>query len=142
MRVTPKQAYELCRRFEGLRLKAYVCPAGILTIGFGSTKNVKSGMIISPTEAENRLSQDLSVSTAAAIRYCPTLLLETDGRLAAISDFVFNLGGGRLKISTLRKRINEKKWSEVAKELNKWVWGGGKKLPGLILRRRAEAALL
>lgn len=78
----------------------------------------------------------------ATLRHCPLLATEPDGRLAAIVDFTFNLGAGRLQVSTLRRRINQRDWPSAARELRRWVYGGGKVLPGLITRREAEVALL
>ncbi|TSE34577.1 Lysozyme RrrD [Tepidimonas fonticaldi] len=70
------------------------------------------------------------------------LATEPEGRLAAIVDFTFNLGAGRLQTSTLRRRVNQRDWTAAAAELRRWVYGGGKLLPGLVARREAEAALL
>ena len=78
----------------------------------------------------------------ATLRYCPVLATEPKGRLAAIVDFTFNLGAGRLQASTLRRRVNQRDWSGAAQELRRWVYGGGKVLPGLVLRREAEVLLL
>ncbi|WP_256996358.1 lysozyme [Methylococcus capsulatus] len=64
------------------------------------------------------------------------------GRLAAIVDFTFNLGAGRLQTSTLPRRVNQRDWSSAAKELRRRVYGGGKVLPGLVARREAEVALI
>ena len=71
-----------------------------------------------------------------------TLAIESEGRLAAIVDFTFNLGAGRLQTSTLRRRINQRDWGTAERELRRWVYGGGRVLPGLISRRNHEAALL
>jgi lysozyme len=62
--------------------------------------------------------------------------------LTAIVDFTFNLGAGRLRTSTLRRRINQLDWASAALELRKWVHGGGRVLPGLVARRQAEIALM
>jgi lysozyme len=62
------------------------------------------------------------------------------GKLGAIADFCFNLGIGRLQTSTLRRRINQQDWPAAASELQRWVYAGGRKLRGLVLRREAEAA--
>ena len=70
------------------------------------------------------------------------LVTESEGRLAAIVDVTFNLGAGRLQTSTLRRRINQRDWAAAATELRRWVYGGGKVLPGLVARRAAECALL
>lgn len=76
---------------------------------------------------------------AQSLRLSPRL---SGQRLVAITDFVFNLGPTRYASSTLRRRVNEEDWDEARYEIRKWVFGGGKKLPGLIIRREAEAALL
>ena len=70
------------------------------------------------------------------------LATEPESRLAAIVDFTFNLGAGRLQTSTLRRRVNQRDWTAAATELRRWVYGGGKVLPGLVTRREAEAVWL
>ena len=67
---------------------------------------------------------------------------QPEERLAAIVDFTFNLGAGRLQTSTLRRRVNQRDWHGAGQELRRWVYGGGKVLPGLVTRREAEVALL
>ena len=88
------------------------------------------------------LAQDLQVALKATLRCCPVLASEPESRLAAIVDFTFNLGGGRLQTSTLRRRINQRDWAAAASELGRWIYGGGRVLPGLVLRREAEVQLL
>ena len=97
---------------------------------------------ITEAEAEVYLARDLQTALAATLRYCPVLATEPEGRLAAIVDFTFNLGVGRLQTSTLRRRINQREWSATERELRRWVYGGGQVLPGLVIRREAEAALM
>ena len=147
----PKTAIELAKRFEGFERKVkrgteitavpYVCPAGYWTIGYGHLCDPKHPPI-SDVEAEVYLAHDLQTALAATLRYCPVLATESDGRLAAIVDFTFNLGAGRLQTSTLRRRINQRDWIVAGQELRRWVYGGGKVLPGLVARRLTEAALL
>ncbi len=96
---------------------------------------------ITEEEAEDYLAQDLQTALRATLRYCPVLSTESDQRLAAIVDFTFNLGAGRLQTSTLRRRINQRDWSAVGTELGRWVRGGGRVLPGLVSRRIAESGL-
>ena len=84
----------------------------------------------------------MQAALKATLRYCPVLATEPAGRLGAIVDFTFNLGAGRLQTSTLRRRINQRDWVGVAFELRRWVYGGGRVLPGLVARREAEAYLL
>lgn len=84
----------------------------------------------------------MQVALNATLRYCPVLATETAGRLGAIVDFTFNLGVGRLQTSTLRRRINQRDWRGVVFELKRWVYGGGRVLPGLVARREAECRLI
>ena len=147
----PKTAIELTKRFEGFERKVkrgtqitavpYVCPAGYWTIGYGHLCDPKHSPI-SDVEAEVYLARDLQSALAATLRYCPVLATEPEGRLAAIVDFTFNLGAGRLQTSTLRRRVNQRDWVAATQELRRWVYGGGKVLPGLVTRRLTEAALL
>jgi lysozyme len=144
--VVVEQVSVLCRRFEGLRLKPYLCPAGVPTIGYGTTfygpgKPVSlTDPAISQKHAEVLLQEQLlSIYIPGVISLCPNL---SDYKLAAIVDFSYNLGLGRLKSSTLRKALNSRDWPKAQKELLKWTRGGGKVLPGLVLRRNSEATLL
>jgi lysozyme len=142
----PPQAIELAKRFEGFhrvpkhdpnRAYPYICPAGYPTIGYGHLCDPKHPPI-TEAEAECYLADDLRIALAATLRYCPVLATEPEGRLAAIVDFTFNLGAGRLQASTLRRRVNQRDWTAAAAELRRWVCGGGKVLPGLVARREAE----
>ena len=147
----PQAAIELAKRFEGFERRVkrgmeiaavpYVCPAGFWTIGYGHLC-AQDHPPITLDEAEAYLAQDLAKALNATLRYCPVLATEPEGRLAAIVDFTFNLGAGWLQASTLRRRVNQRNWSEAATELARWVYGGGKVLPGLVTRRAAEASLL
>lgn len=146
----PRAAIDLAKRFEGFhrvpgtdpgRAHPYICPAGYWTIGFGHLCDSKHPPI-TEVQAEDYLSRDLITAFNATLRYCPVLATEPKERLAAIVDFTFNLGAGRLQTSTLRLRINQRDWASAARELRRWVYGGGKVLPGLLKRREAEAALM
>ena len=150
MIAVPQAAIDLAKRFEGFhrvpkndpgRAYPYVCPAGYWTIGYGHLCDPKHPPI-TEAEAEVYLARDLQSALAATLRYCPVLATESEGRLAAIVDFTFNLGAGRLQTSTLRRRINQRDWAAAATELRRWVFGGGKVLPGLVLRRQTEALLM
>lgn len=148
MRAVPAAALELARRFEGYRGTPYLCPAGVPTIGFGTTRYLDGRAVtlsdtpVTRATAEVFLRHELAACVAASLRLCPVLAAEPDNRLAAIADFVYNLGAGRLQSSTLRRRINDRDWHRAAYELSRWVRGGGRVLPGLVARRAAEAALL
>ena len=97
---------------------------------------------VTEAESEDYLARDLMTALRATLRYCPVLATEPEARLAAIVDFTFNLGAGRLQTSTLRRRINQQNWQSAACELRRWIYGGGKVLPGLVVRREQEAASL
>ncbi|WP_197387910.1 lysozyme [Ralstonia pseudosolanacearum] len=146
----PSQAIELAKRFEGfhrvpkadpMRAHPYVCPAGYLTIGYGHLCD-PAHPPITLAQAEAYLAADLVTALNATLRCCPVLATEPEGRFAAIVDFTFNLGAGRLQTSTLRRRINQRDWIAAAAELRRWIYGGGKVLPGLVARREAEAAAM
>lgn len=119
----------------------YVCPAGYWTVGYGILCQA-SQPEITLQEGEEALSRALPVYLSHALRLSPRLASESEGRLVALSDFIFNLGPTRYASSTLRRRVNEGAWEAAGRELRRWVWGGGRKLPGLILRRETEAVLL
>lgn len=139
----PESLPPVIRRFEGLRLKPYRCPAGVPTIGYGHTgPEVRmDSPPITKAMAELWLIEDATKACRSALLLSPTLAGYSD-RLAAIADFIFNLGAGRYKASTLRRRVASQDWDDAAHELRKWVWGGGKKLPGLVLRREVNATLI
>ncbi len=137
------QLYDMIRRFEGLRLKAYLCPAGVWTVGYGSTgPGIGPGVVWTREQAEERMRQDAHAFVRAAVALCPVLPRHGQAKTAAIADFAYNLGATRLAGSTLRKKVNAGDWPAAQRELRKWVYGGGVKLPGLVARRAAEAALL
>ncbi len=146
----PQAAIEMAKRFEGFhrvvkqdpgRAHPYICPAGYWTIGYGHLCE-PTHPPVTEAEAEVYLARDLVTALRATLRYCPVLATEPEGRLAAIVDFTFNLGAGRLQVSTLRRRVNQRDWASATLELRRWVRGGGKVLPGLVVRREAEVQLL
>lgn len=137
---TPEALLDLIRRFEGLRLRAYVCPAGVLTCGYGSTgQDIQPDTVWTMFDAETRMQADAARFVSATRKLCPGL---TADALAAIADFAYNLGAARLAGSTLRRKLNAGDIEGAKAELRKWVRGGGRILPGLVLRREAEAGLL
>ena len=97
---------------------------------------------ITEAEGQTYLAEDLTSAWNATLRDCPVLASEPAGRLAAIVDFTFNLGSGRLRTSTLRRRVNQRDRGAAATEPSRWMHGGGKVLPGLLARREAETTLL
>lgn len=138
----------LCRRFEGLRLKPYLCPAGVPTIGYGSTRYADGravtlkDMPITIAEADELLMATLRRDYLPGVLRLSPSLADKPQVLGAIVDFAYNLGVAKYGGSTLRKRINTGDMAGARAELAKWVRGGGKVLPGLVARRASEAALL
>lgn len=139
-------AAAIARRFEGLRLRPYLCPAGVPSIGYGSTHYEDGTPVhlgdapITRERAESLLQRDLASGRRQVRRLCPRVA--DAGPLGALVDFVYNLGAGRLATSTLRRCVNAGDWHRVPGELRKWVMGGGRRLPGLVARRDAEVQLL
>lgn len=141
-------AVALCKRFEGFRARPYLCPAGVPTIGYGTTRYLDGKPVtldddpITETAARVMLIEDLRHNFAPGVmRLCPALAANS-ARFNAILDFAYNLGVGRLQTSTLRRCINAQDWQGAIEQLNKWVRGGGRVLPGLVARRAAESQLL
>lgn len=140
-------AVKLARYFEGLRLRPYLCSAGVPTIGYGATRYEDGRRVrltdppITRARAEALLLWTVRrVYLPAVLRLCPGV--PDPYKLAALIDFTFNLGAGRLRVSTLRRRVNAQDWAAVPSELRKWTRGGGKVLKGLVARREAEVALV
>lgn len=128
---------EKLMEMEGLRLEAYQDAAGVPTIGYGHTKNVRMGDRISEYWAKELLREDIE---EAEWLVKELRVAKTEGQLDALVSFVFNLGIGRLKSSTLLKVIREGgSMQQVKKEFKRWVYAGGKQLPGLVKRREWEA---
>jgi lysozyme len=139
-------AAALCRRFEGCYLRPYLCPAGVATVGFGATHYVDGRPVRMSDPAITRDAAERMLLLQLERTYMPAVLALCPGlegaRLAAITDFAFNLGTGALRASTLRRRINAGDWGAVPGELRRWVRGGGRVLRGLVLRREAEIETL
>ena len=122
---------------EGLRLEAYEDAAGVPTIGYGHTKDVRMGDRISEYWAKELLRDDID---EAEQQVKELGIARTEGQLDALTSFVFNLGIRRLKESTLLRVIREGgSKQQIRKEFKRWVYAGGKKLPGLVTRREWEA---
>tara|TARA_B100001093_G_scaffold192641_2_gene185165 strand:- start:1343 stop:1750 length:408 start_codon:yes stop_codon:yes gene_type:complete len=125
--------------FEGCKLEAYKCAAGVWTIGYGSTKGVKEGDTITQEEAEQLLLKDVAVYEKAVTKAVNVLLEQN--QYDSIVSWTFNLGGANLNSSTLLKRVNAQDWEDVPHQMRRWNKANGKVLEGLVRRREAEALL-
>ena len=136
---TSEKGINLIKKFEGCKLTAYKCPAGIWTIGYGHTRNVHKGEVITQQQADELLKQDLLVYEAGIN---VMKLNINQNQYDSLVSFAFNLGLGALQKSTLLKRIkvnpNDPK---IKDEFLRWSYAGGKQLKGLLLRRQAECDL-
>ena len=138
-----EKGLNLIKSFEGLKLEAYLCPAGVWTIGYGHTKGVKKGMKITKEKADELLMEDLQEfqnGVEKLISKSPIKL--TDNQFSALVSFAFNLGLTNLKNSTLLKKVSQNPNDEtIRNEFMRWIYAGGKPLEGLKRRRKHEADL-
>ena len=139
---TSGEGVALIKKFEGCKLDAYQCSANVWTIGFGTTKGVKEGDACTQDEAETLLADDLFKFEKIIHKQVKVPLKQNE--FDALVSWVYNLGGGNLKESTLLRRINDNTDSsrgDIPHQIKRWNRAGGKVLDGLIRRREAEALL-
>lgn len=134
-----KEGLALIKNFEGLSLKAYLCPARVWTIGYGHTKNVREGMRITEEQADKFLREDVVESERWVSKFVTPIL--NKNQFDALVSWTFNLGPTNLKTSTLLKKLNSCCWDEVPYQFKRWNRAGGRILKGLVRRRNAEALL-
>lgn len=143
MRHVTHRGIQLIKQVEGFEPKIYLDAAGYPTIGYGHLVRdyerewFKNG--ISEAAGEALLIKDVLAAEQAVLRLVKVPL--TDGQFDALVSFTFNLGGGALQRSTLRRKVNRAEHDDVPPEFMKWVWAGGKKLKGLVKRREKEAIM-
>jgi lysozyme len=134
-----EEGLSLIKKFEGCELKAYRCAANVLTIGYGTIKDVTEDMEITKEEAESLLKEEMH-EYEGYINDMVKVPLEQN-QFDAMVSWVFNLGSGNLSSSTLLKKLNDSEYDEVPAQIKRWNKAGGKVLDGLIRRREAEALL-
>ncbi len=136
-----KNGLSLIKQFESFAPTVYRCPAGYPTIGYGhvikANEHFDNG--IDKQQAELLLRDDVQIAERAVLRLITAPL--TDGQFSALTSFTYNLGSGALQRSTLRRKVNRQAHDDVPAEFVKWVYAGGRKLPGLVKRRRCEMML-
>ncbi len=133
MLLTSKELFEKLKEFEGLRLEAYKDVAGVWTIGYGHTYNVREGDRISEYWAEEMLRKDIEMCERQVLALG---VVKYQGQLDALVEFTFNLGIGRLKTSTLLRDIQNNFGREtIGKEFRRWTYVNGKRMNALIRRR-------
>ena len=136
---TSNKGIELIKRHEGFRNKAYKCPADVWTIGYGHTRGVNNGDVITEMEGERFLRQDLAHAEAVVNSQRVDL---TQNQFDALVSLVFNIGSGNFTRSTLLRKVKvNANDPTIAYEFSRWKYGGGKVLPGLVKRRKDETDL-
>lgn len=137
-----KTGLDLIKHFEGLSLKAYKCPAGVWTIGYGTTGVVEArpGVTITKEQAEVLLTTDVEKFEHQVWALVRDVVV-SQHQLDALIAFAYNVGIGAFKTSTLLKKLLQKDYTGASKEFLRWTKAKGKELPGLVKRRRAESLL-
>lgn len=135
---------DLIKSFEGCYLKAYKCPAGVWTIGWGTTEPINGikpheGMVITQKQADNLLIKNLNAYENAVNKYVTYSI--NQNQFDALVSFAYNCGNGALKTSTLLKKLNAGDVLGAADEFLRWNKSNGKVLNGLTRRRKAERKL-
>lgn len=131
---------DLIKTFEGCKLTAYLCPARVWTIGYGSTgPHVRKGLTITQAEADQLLRDDLARFEAAVSRLVSVPL--NDNQFSALVSFAFNVGIGALEGSTLLRKLNARDLDGAAAQFERWNRADGRVVAGLTRRRQAERAL-
>jgi lysozyme len=134
-----KAGADLIKKYEGCRLKAYKCPAGVWTIGFGHTGNVKEGQVINQVQADALFDKDVQKFVEGVNKLVKVEI--NQNQFDALVSFTYNLGIGALKKSTLLQYVNKKQFDKAANEFDRWNKAGGEVLKGLVNRRNSEEAL-
>lgn len=134
-----KAGVALIKEFEGFHAGPYLCPAKIWTIGYGHTRTVRAGMVVTMEQAEALLDDDLQLCERAIQRLVTVPL--NDNQFAALGSFVFNVGISNFEMSTLLKLLNRGWYEQVSAQLMRWNRASGEVLGGLTRRRAAEGVL-
>ena len=133
---TSQKGVDFIKRHEALRLNSYLDAVGVWTIGYGHTKTAKKGMTITEAEAEKLLVDDLKHAEDEINSHNLPL---KQHQFDALASFIFNVGTGAFRTSTLLKRIKtDVNHPDIINQFNRWIYGGGKVLSGLVKRRRQE----
>lgn len=139
-RKTTINGINLIKKYEGLSLTPYLCPAGYATIGYGHRiLNDEKFISISEEKAEKLLLEDLRSFENVILRLADYPL--SDGQFDALVSFCYNLGEKTIQNSTLINKVNKKDYHGASLEFARWVYAGGVKLPGLVKRRHEESLL-
>lgn len=129
------------KRFEGCRLRAYKCPAGVWTVGYGETLGVKEGDVWTQEQADKRLRQRVGQFLIGTLKRCPRLYLEPPERAVACTDLAYNIGLGAFGASSVCRSTMRGDFGIAARSFMLWNKAGGKVLRGLTLRREWDRGI-
>tara|TARA_B110000285_G_scaffold29626_1_gene30072 strand:+ start:895 stop:1332 length:438 start_codon:yes stop_codon:yes gene_type:complete len=134
-----QEGLSLIKKFEGCEYNAYKCAADVLTIGYGHTKDVKEGDLVTQEEADALLEKDVEIFEEIVLKSVEVPLSQY--QFDALVSWTFNLGGGNLNASTMLKVLNKGEYEDVPAQIKRWNKAKGQVLDGLTRRREAEALL-
>lgn len=141
---TSQQGLAIIGNAEGCRRDPYICPAGVRTVGIGSTESSGEPIIeykrYSDVEIARRWAKDIEQAENCVNRYANGSAMP-QGAFDALTSITFNIGCGKLRNSTLFKLANQGYSTEMCQQLNRWIYSNGKVLTGLVERRKKETAL-
>lgn len=137
MKISQK-GIDLIKSFEGFRSEAYICPGGVLTIGYGHTKNVKDGDTITKAAAEKLLYEDVEYYAESVSKHITSAI--NQDQFDALVSLCYNIGPTRFFNSPVRRIVNEnpREYARIEKAFHQHIRGGGEILPGLVRRREEE----
>lgn len=133
-----EQAIEIIKRFEGCRLTAYRCPAGVWTIGWGETRGVREGDVWTQEQADQVLRERVGQFMLATLKRCPQLFIEPPARSVGCTSLAYNIGTGAFGASSVSRYTKRRDYLRAADSFLLWNKAGGRVLRGLALRRQAE----
>lgn len=137
---TSEKGLELIGNAESCRRDPYVCPAGVLTDGIGNTHGVKAGVIKTDTQIAANWEKNILQAESCVNKYGNGNKLN-QGQFDAVTSITFNAGCPQMQKSTMYRMLREGKFTEACYQFPRWTYGGGKQLPGLVIRREKEKAL-
>ncbi|MGE4760402.1 lysozyme [Yersinia enterocolitica] len=137
---TSEKGLELIGNSESCRRDPYVCPAGVLTDGIGNTHGVKAGVIKTDTQMAADWEKNILQAESCVNKYGNGNKLN-QGQFDAVTSITFNAGCAQMQKSTMYRMLREGKFTEACYQFPRWTYGGGKQLPGLVIRREKEKAL-
>ncbi|EPW5280663.1 lysozyme [Yersinia enterocolitica] len=137
---TSEKGLELIGNAESCRRDPYVCPAGVLTDGIGNTHGVKAGVIKTDTQIAADWEKNILQAESCVNKYGNGNKLN-QGQFDAVTSITFNAGCAQMQKSTMYRMLREGKFTEACYQFPRWTYGGGKQLPGLVIRREKEKAL-